>query len=182
LQGIIVFKTKTQMTVKYLSILAFFTLSFSFTVDAQQYGHMNFGTLIASLPETEAADSELQAYQKQLTAEVETKSEAWQKKAQEFFVKVEGGQLAPVQQQEEQANLEKERNEILALQQGITTKVQEKRKELLSPIIEKVEAAINEVAKENKYTMIFDTSVFNAILYATDSDDVTALVKAKLQG
>ena len=168
------------MTIKYLSILAFFTLSFSFTVDAQKYGHMNFGTLIASLPETEAADVELQAYQKQLNTDLENRSAAWQKKAQDFFTKVESGQLAPVAQQKEQAALETERNELLAEQQAIPTKVQEKRKELLSPIIGKAEKAINDVAAENGYLMIFDTSIFNAILYAMESDDVTELVKAKL--
>lgn len=168
------------MTIKYLSILAFFTLSLSFTVDAQKYGHMNFGNLVAALPETEAADTELAAFQKQLNTDLENKSAAWQKKAQDFFTKVESGQLAPVEQQKQQAALETERNEILALQQAMPTEVQEKRKELLSPIIAKVETAINDVAKENGYVMIFDTSVFNAILYATESDDVTALVKAKL--
>jgi outer membrane protein len=40
--------------------------------------------------------------------------------------------------------------------------------------------AINEIGKEGKYTMIFDTSIFNTILFARDSDDLEPLVKGKL--
>ena len=46
--------------------------------------------------------------------------------------------------------------------------------------MEKVQKAIQDVGKEGGYTMIFDTSTFNAILFAEDSDDVTSQVKAKL--
>jgi outer membrane protein len=93
---------------------------------------------------------------------------------------VQGGNLAPIRQQEKEQALEADREKIIELQQSVQQKVQAKRQELLEPIVNKVEDAINSVAKENSYMMIFDTSVFNAILFAQDSDDVTELVKAKL--
>ncbi len=147
---------------------------------AQKYGHMNFGSLVSSLPETEAADKELEAYQKQLVAKGEEMAKSWQEKAKGYGQKVQSGEIAPIEQQKQQAALEKERDDILAYQQEVTQKVQEKRQELLKPIIDKAEAAIKEVAKENGYLMIFDTSVFNSILFAQDTDDVLPLVKAKL--
>lgn len=149
-------------------------------LQAQKYGHLNFGNLISSLDATQAADSELEAYQKQLVAKGEEMAKAWQQKAQAFAAKVQSGDLAPKAQQEQQQLLEKERGDILAYEQEVSEKVQAKRQELLGPIIEKAEKAIQEVAKENGYVMIFDTSVFNAILFAAESDDVMDKVKAKM--
>ena len=57
--------------------------------------------------------------------------------------------------------------------------LQEKEKELLQPIIDRAKQAIAEVAKENGYTYIFDTSA-GTLLYQQDSDDILALVKKKL--
>jgi outer membrane protein len=147
---------------------------------AQKYGHLNFGNLISSLEETKAADTELEAYQKQLVTKGEEMASAWQQEAQAFAQKVQSGALAPKIQQEKQAKLEEERNKILAYEKEVSQKVQAKRQELLEPLITRAEQAIKDVAEENGYIMIFDTSVFNAILFAEESDDVMELVKAKL--
>lgn len=149
-------------------------------VSAQKYGHLNFGNLLSSLDETQAADSTLANYQDQLVAKGEEMAKKWQQKAQAFAKKAQAGELPPVKQQEQQQKLEEERAKILEYEQDVSKKVQQRRKELLEPIIAKVEAAIDDVAKENGYVMIFDTSVFNAILFAEESDDVMELVKAKL--
>jgi outer membrane protein len=54
-----------------------------------------------------------------------------------------------------------------------------KREELLKPILTKITDAVKAVAVENKYMMIFDTSS-GIMLYADDTEDVTAIVKKKL--
>ena len=51
---------------------------------------------------------------------------------------------------------------------------------MLEPIVARAESAISEVAKENGYVMIFDTSVFNAVMYAQETEDIMPLVKKKL--
>jgi outer membrane protein len=51
--------------------------------------------------------------------------------------------------------------------------------ELTSPIIEKARKAVEDVATENSYTYVFN-STEGLLLYATPSDDITDLVKAKL--
>lgn len=165
---------------KQFLLLSAFLLLGTGILSAQKYGHLNFGNLISSLEETQAADSTLANYQEQLVKKGEQRAKEWQAKAQAFAQKAQAGELPPIKQQEQQQALEEERAKILEYEQDVSKKVQQKRKELLEPIITKVEAAIQEVAKENGYTMIFDTSVFNAILFAEESDDVLGLVKAKL--
>ena len=78
---------------------------------------------------------------------------------------------------------EQEANEADAkrrAEQEVVDKITKKRNEILKPIIDKVNGAIQEVGKENGYAMIFDSSLYNFILSAEDSDDVTPLVKKKL--
>ena len=68
---------------------------------------------------------------------------------------------------------------IQTYQQNAKQKLQEKETELLQPIIDRAKQAIADVAKENGYTYIFDTSA-GTLLYQQDSDDIFALVKKKL--
>lgn len=147
---------------------------------AQKYGHLNSGNLLQELPTVKAANSQLDAYQKQLIKAGEEMAKAFQGKLQAYLTKAESGDMSQVQMQQEESKLQKERESIMAYEQEVMEKVQNKRQELLEPILRKVDEAIQAVGKENGYQFIFDTSLMNAILFVQESDDVTALVKAKL--
>ncbi len=54
-----------------------------------------------------------------------------------------------------------------------------KREELYKPILDRVNKAMQDVATENGYLMVFDSST-QVLLYADPSLDVTNLVKTKL--
>lgn len=147
---------------------------------AQKYGYLNLGNLLAMMPVTKAADTELETYQKQLVAKGEEMANTFKKDYNEFLKSVQEGSLSPVQQEEGQSKLKIAQQEIQAYEQEVVQKIQTKRQELLKPIIEKVETAIKEVGKEQGYLLIFDTSIFNAVLFTRESDDLMPLVKAKL--
>lgn len=70
-------------------------------------------------------------------------------------------------------------NRMIQLQQSAEEKVGKKRDELIKPILEKAQNAIQTVGKENGYSYIFDASG-GAVVFAKDSDNVMPLVKAKL--
>jgi outer membrane protein len=151
------------------------------TIQAQdRYGHLNFGNLVALMPETEAANSELEAYQQQLVAKGETMAKEWQTDAAAFMKAVQGGDLTPKVQQERQAALEKRQQEIQAYEQEVAQLVGAKRQELLAPIIEKAQTTVNTVAQDNGFVLVFDTSIFGAVLFAEDSEDLMPLVKKQL--
>ncbi|KAA3640713.1 MAG: OmpH family outer membrane protein [Bacteroidetes bacterium] len=145
---------------------------------AQKYGHLNFGNLLSSMPETKAADANLESYQKQLVAKGEKMATDFQTKVNNYVNNAQT--MSPVQARETEEALEKERQSILAYEQEVIQKVNNKRAELLQPIVEKAEKAIADVAKEQGYTMIFDSSIFNALLYAGEAEDVMPFVAAKL--
>ena len=167
-------------TMKKLFFLSFFLMVASLEVAAQKYGHLNFGNLISEIPETEAADKELEAYQKQLVAKGEEMAAAFQQNYTKLLQDVQNGTLSPQEQQTKEAELQKTQQSILQYEQEVIQKVNVKRDELLKPIVEKAQQAINDVAKEGGYLLIFDTSIFNAVLFAQESQDVMSQVKAKL--
>ncbi|THH40452.1 OmpH family outer membrane protein [Neolewinella litorea] len=148
------------------------------SLTAQKYGHLNFGNLIAQVPGTKAADEQLAAY----NAELMKKGEEMVAQLRARVTELEGqiDELPPVKVAEFRAELNKDREEIVRYEQQMVQDVERRRRELLGPLIEEARAAIIKVAEENGYVLVFDTSQFNTVLFARDSDDLMALVKAQL--
>ena len=166
-----------KKTFLFICLIAF-GATYSFAQD--KYGHLNFGNLISLMPETKAADASIEAFQKDLVTKGEKMAEDFRNKYAKLVSDDQAGIITPKQAQEQAAVLEKEQQSILAYEQEVVGKVQAKRQELLKPILEKAQAAIKAVAEENGFAMIFDSSVFNSILFAEDTEGVMPLVKAKL--
>ena len=165
---------------KKLAVLFFLAFTGLQVGTAQQYGHLNFGNILAALPDTKAADADIQAYSKELIAQGEQKAAALQKEFAAVVQKIQNGELSPKQQEDAEAKFQRKQQELRAFEAEIQQKVAQKRQELLAPLIKKVEEAIAAVAKEKVILMVFDTRVFNAILFAKDSDDLMPAVKVKL--
>ena len=160
-----------------LVLLAFVALAFS--AQAQKMGYINSQLLMSEMAEVKQMNSNLEALQTQLQKKGKTALETLQKDYLAVQDKVEKGLLSRIQQEEEAKKLETRQQEIAKMEQDMIKQIQEKQQKLSEPIIKKINDAINEVAKENGYTMIFD-SANGIILYSQDQNDVSALVKAKL--
>jgi len=159
-----------------------FALLLSASLSAQtapKYGHMNLGNLLEFLPETKKADDEIKAFANALGAKDDSLGRALQAGAELLQKEYDSGVLTPLQAQQRQAELQKQQEFLQKFEQEANQMVTTKREALLKPILSKVDEAIKAVAKENGYAMIFDTST-GAMLFATESDDVTELVKKKM--
>lgn len=162
---------------------AFAALISIFAINAQaqtqKIGHINSDELLAMMPEAQAAQTSLEDYRAQLEkdmremeAELETKIAAFQ------------------QNQQIMTNLSRETKtrEIQDLQariqefgQSAQQDLQAKQIELISPIIDKATNAVKEVAKENNFTYIMDSSPSKAtVIFFDNGEDILPLVKAKL--
>ena len=158
-----------------LFVAAFFVLTPS--MEAQKFGYINSGEILNALPEVKQADANLEAYQKQLQKNGQKMVEQFQKDYEAIQQKVQAGTLSPKQQEEEGAKLQQRQLEIQQYEQDMVQKLEAKRNTLLKPIYDKVDVAIKAVAKEGGYQFIFEQGV---LLYADESQDVSAKVKAKL--
>ena len=145
---------------------------------AQKYGHLNFANLLSQMPGTKAAEAQLEAFNKQLTAKGEQMVVDLKARVQEVEAQVD--ELAPKRLAELRAELNEARENIVAYERKMGVDVNRKRQELLGPLIAEARAAISAVAEAEGYAMIFDTSQFNTVLYGRDGDDIMPLVRAKL--
>lgn len=148
--------------------------------NAQKFGYVNTAVLLSELPEVQAADTQLEAYQSQLVAEGQAKVRLFEQNYQAFMAEANSGEFSKVQMAQKEQSLQAEQQAIQAFEQEVQDLIMAKRQELLSPILQKVDIAIQALGKEGGYTFIFDLSAQGAMLYAPDSDDITELVKAKI--
>lgn len=164
---------------KKLSLLLVLCLSFT-GLFAQQYGHCNFGELLSLLPETEVAEKQLQEFNDKLVGQGEEKAKVLQAEYQAYEAARASGAESPLQLGEREKKITKMQQELSTFEQQAQGQLDNKRNELLKPVIDRANAAIETVSKANGFTLVFDTSVFNAVLFAEDSQDVMELVKTEL--
>lgn len=165
---------------KIVIINLLFLFGISSSLSAQKYGHLNIGNLLEIMPEVALSDSLLAKFRDSLVADGQGKAAKLEEKAKAFFAKRNAGELTPLQQQQQGDALQKEQEALQAYEQEAVSKVQQKRQEFLEPILKRVNEAIQTVGKENGYSMIFDTSVPNTVLFVESTDDIMPLVLKKL--
>lgn len=163
---------------KLAALFVLLTSAFG-AAQAQKFGYLNSAAILAEMPEVKGAEATLQALQTQLQKRMQASVEQLQQDYTAVQQKVERGELSPRQQEEEAARLRTREEQLQADEQAMSTQLQNKRTELLEPIYARVTEAINSVAQENGFTMIFDQQV---LLYSEPDGDVSELVKAKLAG
>lgn len=143
---------------------------------AQKFGHLDAQEVLYSLPERaeaqasiESAAGEYETEVARMQSELETKFADYQAKASTW--------PDAIRQQKER---ELQQLDAGLQEFGVTIQndLAQMEQQLLSPMIERVRKAIEDVGKEQGYTYIFDTST-GVTLY-NGGDDVTDLVKTKL--
>jgi len=141
---------------------------------------MNYGNLLEQVPELKSGNTQLETYRDQLVKQGQDRAKKWEQEVQALQAQAQAGELTGLQMKQAEERLGKEQQAIAAMEQDVMNKIAVKREEILKPILDRIDAAVKAVGKENGYSMIFDSSIYNFILSAEDSDDVTPLVKKKL--
>ena len=152
---------------------------FANLAQAQKFGYVNSGAILAELPEMKQLQSSLEAYQTILKKDGEAKVAAFQQKQESAAQKKQRGEMTPKEEEVVTADLQKMQEDLYAYGQKMESDLAAKQQKDMEPILTKVNTAIQDVAKEGSYQYIFDAQS-GVILYADESSDVTKLVKAKL--
>jgi outer membrane protein len=164
-----------------LIIALLLSLCTATTVAAQEYGYLNFGNLIGKMPETTAADNAIKNFQDSLQNELEKQYQELVEENKQFTIDVQNGKLTAEQGEKMTEKLEKKQSDLFEFERAISQKVKAKREELLTPVIARAERAIKRVAMEKGLDAVLDTSMFNAVLFADESKDITAEVERELR-
>ncbi len=153
-------------------------LSFT-SVDAQKFGYLDVQEILQSMPEVKEANANIETFRKQLESKGRDMLQALQAKYNDLNKRRSLGEVSPKNFEVEAQKIQAEEAEIATFQETSQRQFEQKSEELLNPLRNRIQAAIDQVSLENNYTYIFDLST-GFILYADDSTDVTAMVKKKL--
>ncbi|NLJ82187.1 MAG: OmpH family outer membrane protein [Bacteroidales bacterium] len=139
--------------------------------------HLSSADLMEVMPGRDTAQKIIEDYATSLEEEIKAMYMEYQNKAESF--KKNQAMMSQIVQDSKIKELQDLESRIKLFDEEAQRDLQLKQEELLKPLIDRAKVAISEVAKENNYTYVFDTSV-GALLYYENSDDILALVKKKL--
>ncbi len=151
------------------------------SVNAQQtvkLGHVNSQEILQVFPDRINAEKAMQEYAKKLETEQKRMEDELNKKYQEYLVQRDS--LAELVKATKEKDLQELQQRIATYSQIAQQDLQKKEEEMIKPIIEKVQKAIDEVGKENGFTYIMDVANRTVVYVGTGSTDITSLVKKKL--
>ena len=160
-----------------LTLVMALTMAPAALAQAPKLGHIDRQKLMLVLPERKSAEDKMQAFAKTLDDRLKAMGAEYQAKVADAQSKAE----AMTQTEKEMAVREigELEQRIQAAQEKAQEDLEKQEEELLKPMVDRTNAAINEVAAANNFTYIFDTST-GFVLYFDKGEDILPLVKAKL--
>lgn len=166
--------------VRITLVAVFILLAGSISAQTPKFGHIDLQALIQVMPERSTAETEFNDFQTDLEDLLTTMQTEYQNMLTEFenldtntSELVRNAKIQDIQDKQQR---------IQNFQGNAQQQLQAKYSELLEPVLEKAQGAIDEVAKEQGLLYVFDVSPQSgAVLYkSNESMDILPLVKAKL--
>lgn len=163
------------MLKKVLAVMAV-TMLLPALAAAQKFGTIDVNAIFTAMPETTAAQTQLQEVSKKYEAEYKKLEEEVNKKVQEFqALAADTPQSIKDRRQQEIQELAQK---VETFQNTASQDMQRQQQQLMAPIQQKIQDALKAVGQEGGYTFIFENGM--AAFQGSDVVDVTPAVKAKL--
>ncbi|PKP50166.1 MAG: hypothetical protein CVT94_02625 [Bacteroidetes bacterium HGW-Bacteroidetes-11] len=144
---------------------------------SQKIGHINFAQLYELMPGQDSIRAAFNSYQEQLQIQFQAMQTEYETKLNEYQTNM--ATMSNIIKQTKEKEIVDLQRRIQEFQQTAQEDLQEKEVELTAPIIEKARNAVKEVAKENGYSFILN-STEGLVLYTEATDDIMPMVKKKL--
>lgn len=163
-----------------LFIMGFLFISTtSFSQNQLKIGHVNYDEIMQALPERDSAQAVLEKETKEMQAAFEELTVTYNQLYDEYQ-KGLSSYSALVKKTKEDELVDKQKR-LSEFEQNASTTLQNRNTELLKPIIEKINKAINNVATENGFTYILDISKGSVVFVSKESQNITQLVLKMLK-
>ena len=165
----------SQATTKMKSLLTLLIAALPILSFAQsKIGYTNVNAVLSVMPESQAMNQDLQTYSLGLQKRLEDMNNQLNYLYAEYQKKTKGPDTAGIGQLT--ATITKLDADVKATQQVSERQLNEKRQELLAPIVEKVELALDAVKEKGGYDFILnsvDGSGTSVVLRGPASNDIT---------
>ena len=160
-----------RLSVLFAAVMMFATVG---VANAQKVASMDYEAVLAVMPETKKMTADLETFSKTKGEELNKQAEAFQKEVQAY--QADGAKLTEAQRQTKEADLQKKQQNLQQIQTTAQNDLAQKRDTAVKPIIEKLNKAVDKVAKTSGYEFIIDAG---ALIYK-GGPDATEAVKKEL--
>ena len=140
--------------------------------------HVNSAEVLDAMPDKAKAEKNLEKYYGELQSQLETMAKEYQTKMQDY--EANQATMSNLVKQSKEKEIVDLQTRITQFQANAENEFEAKRAELLKPILDKIQNAINSVGKEKGYTYIIDLATGAAVYVGDNAVDVTKDVKTKL--
>jgi len=141
-------------------------------------GYINSAELLSAMPERTKADSDIAKYAKSFQDQIDLMMKDYQSKGQAY--QKDEKTMTEAMKEVRMKEIQDLQNRIESINQSAQEKLQAKKQDMYQPIIDKVNKALKDVAKEKNFDFIFDQAAGGALLYGKESFDITQMIKQKL--
>lgn len=148
--------------------------------NAQKFGYVNTQEIFNLMPEKATAENTLKAAADKYDAELKNLQDKFQKDLADFEALEKDANALPAIKENRQKELEELYKKIQNFQQTAQQDLQRQQEQLIAPVSQKLQNAIQAVGAEGGFTFIFDLSIPSVVYSGSNAEDVSAKVKAKL--
>lgn len=170
---------KTKAIVRLLFI-AVFALTGS-VLSAQKFAYVDSKYILSHMPEYVAAQKQINELSSEWQAQVEQKYTAIEQLEKSF--QAEKILLTEEMKKKREADINERREEAKQFQKskfGVDGDLFKKREELIAPIQEQIFQAIEDIASQSQYMVVFDKANHSNMLYTNPKHDISDKVLKKM--
>jgi len=142
-------------------------------------GHINFQALVTGDPSFKGIQTQIETYTKTFADQQKGYQDELQTKGAEYDAK--RATMTDAVRLKAESDLQDLNKRLTDFNQTAQNLITQKSNELYKPLVDKMKAAIAQVAKEKGYAYVIDSSQVE-LLVSPEADDLTASVKAKVGG
>jgi outer membrane protein len=145
---------------------------------AQKFAHINSSELLAAMPESDSAQAKIEKLAANYQQQLEEMQVEMNKKYDDYLNNRDS--YTDLIRQTKESEISDLQERIQQFQNVASQELQNKRTEMLKPIIDKANSAIKSIAEANNFIYVFDISQGNPIYFSDQSVDIMTMVKEKL--
>ncbi|MCY7352151.1 MAG: OmpH family outer membrane protein [Cytophagaceae bacterium] len=149
---------------------------------SQKIGYTNVDYILSQMPETKVIETEIKTKEAQYQTLIGQKQKDLQDKYANY--QKNSATMSEVIRADMEKQMQGLQTNLQEFQQNAVQELQGKQQQLLAPVLEKIDKAIKEVAKENGYTFVLSTDISRelspVLLYTTEEYNLTDLVFKKM--
>lgn len=166
---------------KKLAFLSLLLLMSGTSLFAQKFAYVDTEYILTNIPSYKAAQDEIDNIAKEYQTEIDAKHKEIEKLYREYQAeKVLLTQEMRTKREEEIISMERDVKKLQNDYFGPEGLLYQKREEKVGPIQEEIYNSLKEIANENGYALIFDTSSAPSILFSNPKYDISDQVLQRL--